>query len=403
MHRMPPRAVAILVLAVHVVTWSVGLLAGTLTVTMTQVNSSRTFGPGACGPVDATYIKIANETGGQPFFLSPSEVGKSAHVMLESSRSDDALILWASGTAAGAARRFDIPVDTSITRLTVSATFDSTGGSAALVSPDGTAVQGNSQGNRVQETMLNCGRVISIDAPQAGVWRASVSPSGRFWLVARGRSNLALLSADFVQPGGRPGHEGLFKIQGQPVAGRPAILRARVSEPDVQTREFVFFSTEGRPIRGVALTPVDDEEFSGAFQLPFEPFRVAIKGLEAWGVPYQRLFSGLFHAELVEVRPMGNDRTLAPGEETGVMFGVRNVGPRARYRIVAADAHRFVTRVEPEVLEIEEGVELSVSVWLRAPMDTIEGTGVDLTITATSDGTRTSTNSAVQHLTVARR
>jgi hypothetical protein len=100
---------------------------------------------------------------------------------------------------------------------------------------------------------------------------------------------------------------------------------------------------------------------------------------------------------------MGNDRTLAPGDETAVMFGVRNVGPRARYRIVAADAHRFVTRVEPEVLEIEEGVELSVSVWLRAPMDTIEGTGVDLTITATSDGTRTSTNSAVQHLTVARR
>ncbi len=300
MHGTAPRAVAILAIAVHVIIWSVGLLAQTLTVTATQVNSSRAFAPGACGPVDATYITIANETGGQPFFMSPSEVGKSAHVMLESSRSDDALVLWASGTATAAARRYDIPVDASLKRLTVSATFDGTGGSVALASPDGTAVQGNSRGNRLQETILNCGRVVSIDAPEAGIWRATVSPSGRFWLVAHGRSDLALISVDFVRPGGRPGHEGLFKIQGQPVAGRPAILRARVSAPDVQTREFVLISTEGRPIRSVALTPVADDEFSGAFQLPIGPFRFAVKGLDAGGAPYQRLSSGLFHAELVE-------------------------------------------------------------------------------------------------------
>ena len=78
-------------------------------------------------------------------------------------------------------------------------------------------------------------------------------------------------------------------------------------------------------------------------------------------------------------------------------------GPRARYRILAVDAQRFVTRVEPEVVEIEEGAEVSVSVWLRAPMNAREGTGVDLTITATSEGPRASTNSAVHRLTVARR
>ena len=25
------------------------------------------FGPGVCGPIDATYIRMATETGGQPF------------------------------------------------------------------------------------------------------------------------------------------------------------------------------------------------------------------------------------------------------------------------------------------------------------------------------------------------
>ena len=171
----------------------------------------------------------------------------------------------------------------------------------------------------------------------------------------------------------------------------------------MQTREFALFSTEGRPVRSVALAPVDDEEFSGGIQLPLEPFRVAMKGLDAGGAPYQRLFSGLFHAELVEVRRTSDRETLAPGEDTAVTFGVRNVGPRARYRILAVDAHRFVTRVEPEVLEIEEGAEVPVSVWLRAPMNANEGTAVDLTITATSEGPRPSTNSAVHRLTVVKR
>jgi von Willebrand factor A domain-containing protein 7 len=400
MQRMRPRTAAVLLIAMPVCTWSVALLARTATIAKRQVNSSRAFGPGVCGPVDATYITIANETGGQPFFMSPSEVGASAHIMMESSRSDAAMILWASGTEADAARGFDIPVDASIKRLTVSATFDSTGGSVALLSPDGKAVQGKLQS---QETVLNCGRVISIDAPQIGMWRASVAPSARFWLVARGRSELALESAEFVRPGGRPGHEGLFKIQGQPVTGRPARLRARVSETAVQTREFALFSMEGRPLRSVALAPVDDEEFSGGVQLPLEPFRVAMKGLDAAGAPYQRFFSGLFHAELVEVRRTSDRETLAPGEDTAVTFAVRNVGPRARYRIVAVDARQFVTRVQPDVLEIEEGAAVPVTVWLRAPMNTNEGTAVDLTITATSEGPRPSTNSAVHRLTVVRR
>jgi von Willebrand factor A domain-containing protein 7 len=400
MQRIWARTASLLLIALPLGTWSVGLLARTATMARTQVNSSRPFGPGACGPVDASYITIANETGGQPFFMSPAEMAGAAHIMTESSRSDAALILWASGTAAAAARGFDIPVDASIKRLTVSATFDSTGGSVALLAPDGRAVQGKLQG---EDTLLNCGRVISIDAPQVGIWRVSVAPSGRFWLVARGRSDLTLLSVDFVRAGGRPGHEGLFRIQGQPIGGKPAILRTRFSDSDVQTREFILVSTDGRALRSVTLAPIDDEEFSGGIQLPLEPFRVAMKGLDAAGAPYQRLFSGLFHAELVELRRTGGRETIAPGEDMAVTFSVRNVGPRARYRVVAVEARGLVTRVEPDVLEIEEGAEVPVAVWLRAPMNAKEGMGVELTITATSSGPRASTNSAVERLTVARR
>src|SRR5262245_59000003 len=171
--------------------WAVLTLPLALGTGAAQQNTSRTFGPGRCGPVDPVYIETATATGGQPFFLSPAEIAKSAHIMMESSAPDDAMVLWASGTTADAGRGLTFPVDGSLKRLTISGTFDAKGGSFTITSPDGPVIP-------TEETVINCGRVVSIDAPVAGVWRVTLAPSGRFWLVAHGRSELDLLSADFV-------------------------------------------------------------------------------------------------------------------------------------------------------------------------------------------------------------
>src|SRR5438067_1436672 len=48
-----------------------------------SANHSRKFGPGECRPVDPSYIRAADETGGQPFFLNPSETGKAFHFVRE--------------------------------------------------------------------------------------------------------------------------------------------------------------------------------------------------------------------------------------------------------------------------------------------------------------------------------
>ena len=189
--------------------------------------------------------------------------------------------------------------------------------------------------------MLNCGRLLTIEAPAAGAWRLQVSPTSRFWLIARGRTDLDLLSAEFVRVGGRPGHEGLFKIPGQPVAGQAATLRVEIAEPQPEPPTFVLMSVHGRPIRDVSLARVDDEEFDGPIDLPSEPFRVSMVGVNRSGAPYQRMRAGLFHAENVELLPAGDPQTLPPGEETSVSFVVRNAGPRARYRIVAVDTNHF--------------------------------------------------------------
>jgi hypothetical protein len=193
----------------------------------------------------------------------------------------------------------------------------------------------------------------------------------------------------------------LFKIPGQPVAGQAATLRVQIAEPQPEPPAFVLMSLQGRPIRRVSLTRVDDEEFDGPIDLPSEPFRVSIVGVDQSGAPYQRMRAGLFHAENVELLPAGDPEMLPPGEETTVSFVVRNAGPRARYRILAVDANHFVARVDPESVELDPRTEQIVKVVLRVPAGAPAGIGVDLTITATSDGSPETSNSAVLRFTVA--
>jgi hypothetical protein len=44
-----------------------------------------------------------------------------------------------------------------------------------------------------------------------------LSGTGSFWLRIAAQGNLYILSAQFVRLGGRIGHEGYFKISGQPL------------------------------------------------------------------------------------------------------------------------------------------------------------------------------------------
>jgi hypothetical protein len=355
----------------------------------------RSYGPGVCGPLDPVYVGTATETGGQPFPMAPSEISKTAVIMSESSRSDATMILWASGTAADADAGFDVAVDASVTRVTFSITFDGKGGRTEITRPDGVTIQAGAAG----DTMLNCGRILSIDAPVPGIWRVAPAPTDRFWAVVHARSTLDLLSARFVRPGGRPGHEGLFPIHGMPIAGRTATLSVQVSEPPSRTPDFVLISTQGKVIGHAALARVSAEEYAGDIGLPNVPFRVAVDGTDSSGAPYRRVHAGLFRAESVEVIPVSADGVeIKAGTDTPLMFVVRTHGTGARYRLVATVGAEIMKRVEPAVVELEPNSERRVSVWLPATIGT-PGTTIELLVVASSEGSAArSSNSALQHV-----
>jgi hypothetical protein len=364
------------------------------------VNRSRRFGPDACGPVDPNYIRIANETGGQPMFLQPSEAAKAVQFMRESVGVNRVTFLWATGTIDSTPREYKVPIESTVQRATFSLSTDTKGTSMTVLLPSGENV---ANGTGIELTELNCGRIVTVDKPQAGDWQVTIRGSGTFWLEARGKSEIFLSTVEFVRPGGRPGHEGLFRIPGQPISGESATLELNISGP-LESVVFELVTQNGELIKPVDMrvesSEGDEREYVGTFDLPVKPFRIAVTGRESGGKRYQRYFHTLFHAETVEVVPQHTADDLKPGETSTVNYTVRNVGPPATFRIVAMDPRRFVTRVEPRTLTLATGASGKISVDLTVPADTQIGVGLDLTVTATSTSDAATTNGASEHLAV---
>ena len=333
------------------------------------------FGPGVCGPVDPAYIQAATETGGQPYPVSTAEIGKSSRI-LEASFLPE-MILWASGDRE---HSYAVPVDPTVARMMFSGTFDATGGSLAVIAPDGTVVQ---PGDGVEDTPLDCGRIITVDAPASGTWQVRMAPSGRFWLGVRAKSPLSLADAEFVEHDARADDARPVRIEGQPIAGRPATLRLSLS-PAIKNPTFQLVSLAARPLETIDLQSADGLEFSGPITVPAEPFRVLVNGRDRSGIPVQRIWPGLFHGELVEVVPPAG-HTVAAGTELPVTFTIRNHGPAVRLSLVSSDHRGRIVPIAPQTLALDAGTEGTAIVRLTVPAGARPGSEAGIRVTATSD------------------
>ncbi|HEU4926108.1 MAG TPA: hypothetical protein VFT24_03620 [Vicinamibacterales bacterium] len=316
------------------------------------------YGPGVCGPLDQSYVMVATGTGGQPFPVSPDEIAKSLGPM--SSPSLKELILWASGDRE---RSYLIPVDSTVTRVMLAGTFDGTGGGVSLTAPDGSLVQQGGAG--VEDTSLNCGRIVVVDTPAAGNWQVRVAPTGRFWLTVHAKSDLSLTRAEFVERDAGPEPGRFVRIPGEPIAGKPATLRVSVAS-GIKNPTFHLISVDAQPIRAVEVQSTGDGEFIGVIEPPREAFRVMVTGRDDSDLTIQRIAAGLFHSEPIEIVPPGGE-TVTAGATLPVTFTIRNHGPAVHLRLVAVDGRGQVMAVDPASLDLAAAAEAAATVRLIVP------------------------------------
>jgi hypothetical protein len=351
-----------------------------------------------CGPADPAYIRTANETGGIPMFLQRSEAAKAFHLVRESTRNNVSTVLWAAGSLETQAQVFEVPVDSLTQRITFTFSFDTEGNNVTIIAPSRGTIRQNSGDTEITE--LRCGRIVTVASPDAGNWHVELTGKGRFWVEAQAQSDIHFVGVEFVRTGGRPGHEGWFRIDGQPVAGRPATIRASLSSAGARKVEFYLAGERGETIRTLRLQPLSSEEFLGTADLPDMPFRIAVRGLDSNGRQYQRFFAQLFHAESVEVSWSPAYDELPAGSEQQAEFTVRNTGYPRTFKLTVTDARKFVSKFEPKELTLGQGQSGTIRVGLTVPSGTSQGVGDDVVVVATSTAGPFTSNSAVAHFSV---
>jgi hypothetical protein len=214
------------------------------------------------------------------------------------------------------------------------------------------------------------------------------------------KSELSLTGAEFVEK--EAGSELLVRIQGEPIADRPATLRVSVSRA-TKSPTFQLVSLDVRLLQSLDLQSRGEMEFSGAVTLPTEPFRVLVSATDESGARAQRIWPGLFHGEVIEVVPPTGE-TVKAGTRVPVTFRIVNHGPPVRLNLVASDHRGNVIPVEPATLDLGVSAEGTALVVLTVPADAPPASEVSIHLTATADATASigGFNGALKTFTVSR-
>lgn len=276
-----------------------GLVLGTAGAALAQDQQPRERPGWPCvGRPDPTYFRTAEATGGSVFLFDKSEIGESAALMIATSRHEET-IFRAAGSLNEGMHEFSIPVDSAVESVLFSVSLQCLQ-VADITTPEGAELRANDPG--VDYHQFQAGRIVTIAKPTPGAWRVAVSGRGMFFLVVQARTDLTLDAVRFVEPGGRPGHEGLFPIKGSPRRGVKQTLEVGLSGK-AHDVSFRFISSQGEPIQTLALSlspeeggTDDDRTYVGDVTPTASEFRLLVSGVDARGFPFERVHAPLFTA-----------------------------------------------------------------------------------------------------------
>jgi len=230
--------------------------------------------------VDPSYMATADATGGQVYFLHPSETGRTAPLMLWSMQHEE-LIMRASGELQEASRELSFPVDPGVSSLVISAWVQCKQ-TIVITPPDAAA--------SLEQQEFQAGRVVHVAQPTAGTWRVQIAGRGLWSVVASAKGGLSLGSARFVRYGGRPGHEGWFPLESPPDIDSDVVLQVERSDA-VREAHYALVNSKGEAI---AQLPPADADGLIRFRIAESGFRLAVDGLDRDGHPFRRMTPAVF-------------------------------------------------------------------------------------------------------------
>ena len=333
---------------------------------------------GSCSPITPGFLQAASETGGQVFFLFGGEAGAVTQLADLVGRNNAVQILSVQDQFP-VHKTYPVPVDASMTRLTVSVSTAVQGVPpfVNLVRPDGVVI---SAATATAFLNLSSGTIISIDHPMPGPWQLTVGDtSGIMYVNVSGIAGLAFSSFKLARFGAQPPHQGLLSIDGEPGPGQSLYALAALTElssaPQFQLRQKNFGLIGPLALEQDA---TDGGKFFGPITVPNSPFLAYATGTDSAGYPFQRLVSLMVSPQTVSLKPPA-PQDLRPGMTTALMYQVRNDGAPATFSFAATDDQHYIGSVSPASVTLGTGESSNVTVQLTPPASARIGSADNVT------------------------
>jgi hypothetical protein len=228
------------------------------------------------GKVDPAFVRTAEATGGKVLLFHPSEI-EGVSLDERASRQHDVTIFRAAGQLDGDSYEFTIPIDSTIESAYVSVSVQCLQ-TVTLLTPAGQEFSAGAPG--VEYHQFEALRMFVVPRPAAGPWKAIASGRGFFAIRVMARTPLSLSHVAWPDAGATPG------------GGQAVSLEATVSGPARQAA-FSFVAANGAPIGPVQLALEDESAdrrtYRGPVVRPSGDFRVTVSGVDASGIPFQRM------------------------------------------------------------------------------------------------------------------
>lgn len=353
---------------------------------------------GGSGPIriDSAYRDIAAATGGHALPISPEELGTPAAAQLMIALAMyDATILAVDQRVADGTRQYEFPVDGSVRGLSVIVSGQS---QVTLSGPDGLFVAPGHAGVEV----IRLSRVTGymVDEPTPGLWTITVDASEPYLMTVEAKSDRDIVSARFVKPGGRPGHEGLFPIDGNPAAGEPGVMEVSLME-QLQDVTIGIRRPNGELIDQAEIQQRDGDDYLANLDVPSETFRVYVRGTDPTGQAVQRAVSGTVSPQRFFVKPVDRPLSVWPGDPATLRFQIENRGEDASFVAYAVTGSGSNAAVTPQNFRLGAGQSIELTVSYTLPFDARPGSVGDVMLSITHEQSG-GFNSASQQVTVRR-
>lgn len=313
--------------------------------------------PRACSYRPYLFEELAERSGGQVLKIGQDTVVQTSSVSKTVEMGTTASLLFVTGTTSSP---HSFQVDCTVQAVTIEATgqFDN----VQIQKPDSTFYMAIPKHSEAEQDKQVVWLHLPASEVQRGKWTVTVFSSPGNYVLNVSAVTSVNFFYQFVDRSGRPGHMGIFPIQGEPLSSKLGkLVLTIVGLTDLASVTGVDIQTDnGTTINQLQLEVghgTSNNLFGVAFPLNPTPFRILFRAVDHCGFEVLRYVPKLVKPQPIQLQdfqPVEKTRLVEPGKTVDIGFKLHNTGETNDFEVVFTVREGFSAEITIDIIDILE-------------------------------------------------